>query len=459
MSAVAEPGRRKATQVSAPGPSRQARIALVMIFLAYTVNVQDRMLFSVLQQPIKQEFGLSDAQLGLIGGTAFGLMYALMTLPIARLAERRNRVAIVAATMALFSVMTALTGIATGFIALILCRAGVSAGEAGTLPAGQSLLADLFPPERRITAFSIVSIGGPIGSLLGAASAGLIADHFGWRAAFLALGAPGILLAILMIAIVREPTRGQLDAPSLPAEVMPSLARGIVSLIRIPALPHIVAGMSITFFVSYGVNLFAPVFVARRFEISLSEVGLITGITVGISASIGAFLWGYIADLKGAADQRWRLWVPAICLPLSAMALLIAYSASSLPIFVIFLFAGCLFQASFIGQSFGVATALVDIRMRATVIAVLTIVSNLVGLGLGPLTVGVLSDLAAGWVFAGDYTACSTINADSGAIALACKSASAQGIKYAILCCLLFSFWAAAHYAIAGFKLARPNTP
>lgn len=429
---------------------------LGLLVVVYISNFIDRTILSVLQQPIKEELRLADWQLGLLGGLSFALFYSIMGVPIARLAERRNRVSIITGALVAWSAMTALCGFAASYVQLLLCRVGVGIGEAGATPPAQSLISDYFPPERRATALSVYGLGVPIGTLLGSVIGGFVAQHWGWRAAFLAVGLPGLLLAVLVRFTVREPPRGHSEG-GLAAGEAPSTMTVVKVLWAKRAFRHLAAGMTVTSFAGYAMSAFAATYLIRRFGLNVAEAGLAAGLVNGLSAAVGTLLGGLMTDWAGRKDRRWYVWIPAIGLILSVPLYVAAYLQTDLFWVIVLLIVPGILHFFYLGPTYAVMHNMVAPRMRATATALLLLVLNLIGLGLGPTLLGVASDVFAHQSFFGDYglTCPGGLPAPGAAAAeaLACRGASATGLQWAMVGCSLIYAWAAAHYALAGRRL------
>ncbi|QJU58091.1 MFS transporter [Sphingomonas sp. AP4-R1] len=411
--------------MTAASPARP-RLTLALLTLIYVVNFIDRQLIGIVGQPMKLELGLSDTQLGLLGGVAFALFYTVLGLPIARAADRGSRVTIIAISLALWSAMTALCGMAGSFAALLTARIGVGVGEAGCAPPSQSLVADLFPPERRATALSVLSLGIPAGMLIGAVAGGWLAQSLGWRSAFLALGLPGVALAGIVALVLREPVR------TSPAADAPPLMAVAATLLKRPAFLHMAAGASLASFAGYGVTSFAVPLVLRRFDLPLgvaaSGFGLIAGVGIGLGIGGGGWLSDRLARLRPGA--------PGLVAAAGAIAAAILFQlALSQPDPLALAATGLiplLGAHLYFGPTYGVTANSVGPRERATAVAILLMAMNAIGLGLGPLAVGVLSDhfVAAG--------------ASSGA-----------ALTQALRIDLIVYVWAAIHFLLAARALSR----
>lgn len=398
--------------------------------LVYVFNFIDRQIISVLQEPMRAELGLSDTQLGLLQGLTFAVFYVTMGIPLARWADvgvRRNVVAIAVGT---WSVMTALCGVAQNFVQLLIARIGVGVGEAGGSPPSHSIISDLFPPERRALPLAIYSTGITTGVFLAYVFGAWVSDNFGWRLVFIALGVPGVLLALIVRFTVAEPPRGQYDGAAASAAPPPMFAV-IRFLFGSRAFVHLSLAAAMHAFVSYGVAAFLVSFYVRTYAIPLDEISRVAlplGFIIGIGGVIGNFTGGWLSDRMSPRDPRWAMWIPAIAnvalVPFAAAAILSRDFHFSLAMYVLPL----AFSYIYLGPTLATTHALVQPRMRAMASAVLFFIVNLIGLGLGPTLVGVISDALV-----------ATRGADS--------------LRYAIVVTFCFNFWSAAHYWLASRHL------
>jgi predicted MFS family arabinose efflux permease len=366
---------------------------LIMLTLVYTFNFIDRQILVILQEPIKADLGLSDAQLGLLTGFSFALVYVTAGIPIAWLADRANRRNIVVASLAFWSLMTALSGLVQNYGQLLAARLGVGIGEAGGSPPSHSMISDYFPLNNRGTALSFYSMGIYIGILFGFAAGGWIAENFGWRNAFFVIGIPGILYAVAVLWVVKEPRRGQYDQAAALAQS--SLSETLARLRSRPTFWYLSVGCAFTSFVAYGNGNFMPSFLMRNHGLSLADVGVILGLISGLSGATGTFLGGFLADRMAARDMRWYVWIPILG-GLSAMipAYYTLFGGNTVLI-VAAMIPSQILSALYLGPCIATCHNLVSPGMRAMASAILFFVLNLIGLGLGPLTVGILSDVYA----------------------------------------------------------------
>jgi predicted MFS family arabinose efflux permease len=371
--------------------SRVAGYGLLMLTLVYAFNFIDRQILVILQEPIKQEMGLSDAQLGLLSGFSFALVYITAGIPIAYWADRSNRRNIIAGSLAIWSGMTALSGLAQNYTQLLLARIGVGIGEAGGSPPAHSMISDYYPPAQRATALAIYSTGIYLGVAAGYLFGGVISEVYGWRIAFMVAGIPGILLAVLLVLTVREPVRGRWESAPR-AAYTPGLRETLKLLTSYRSFWYVAAGGGLSAFVTYGTGNFGPSFLMRNHGLTLGEVGVVLGIMSGVGGMLGTFLGGYLTDRFGTKDKRWYLWLPALAgamvLPLGIPYLLLENTTVAIG----FMFFKLVMANSYLAPALAISHTLVPPAMRALTSAVLLFVFNMVGLGLGPLTVGLLSD-------------------------------------------------------------------
>lgn len=369
---------------------------LAILVLVYTTNIADRFVLSILIEPIRAEFGVSDTALGLLGGFAFAVFYTLMGLPIARFADRGNRRNIIALAVAVYSVMTALCGAAQGFFQLLLARIGVGVGEAGSSPPSHSLVADLFPISERTFALAVLSLGASIGLTLGFSGGGWIAEHYGWRHAFFAMAVPGVIVAVLVRLTVNEPERsgtGNRAAGEARDDEMPGLADTLRFMASQKAYVHIAFGGSLLNAYMMGMAIFLPAVLIRSHGFSVSETGQILGWVLGVTGSLGLVAGGYLTDYLGRRDYRWHprltAWVTVITLPGSVGLLLLNEGV----LFYICVVMFGIVNSMFLGPLFAMAQNLAAPRMRALAAALLLFIINIIGAGLGPQIVGISSDL------------------------------------------------------------------
>ncbi|MEM5400316.1 MFS transporter [Paraburkholderia unamae] len=440
---------------------------LLLLTLIYASNFVDRIIIAVVGQAMKIDLGLTDLQLGLLGGLAFSLFYAVLGLPIARLADRFNRVTLIAVCVAIWSAMTALCGTAGAYGQLLLYRLGVGIGEGGSLPTAHSLISDQFGPRRRAIAMAIFGLGAPLGVLAGALGGGWMVEHMGWRPVFVVVGLPGLVFGLLAWITLREPKRGAAeDDGELTGAQVPPLRRVVSVLVNSRPFVHMLLGTVIGGFAQFGINMFIPIYLVRVFGMSFAQAGLAFGLVIGIGGILGNLLGGISADLAGATDRRWYAWVPALGTATGFVLIVAAFTMNAWPAAVALLFVATIALSTWTGPTFAIAHSVVEPRMRATASAFVFLLMNLVGQGLGPTAIGFLSDRFAGRLFAqGNYhlmcAAHDTHGAHGaaeilqGSLGAVCRSASAYGVRYAMLAVSLVLAWSAAHYFLASRHMSR----
>src|SRR5262245_30776596 len=289
-----------------------ARYVLAVFVIANSFNFLDRQILSILIDPIKRDLGISDAEMGFLTGTAFAIFYTFAGVPLARLADRRNRVMLMSCSIAVWSALTAASGLARSFFQLALARIGVGIGDATITPCTHSMVSDYFPPERRARALSMLSVGANLGIVLGLPVGGRIAEDYGWRAAFLAAGLPGLAIAALLYASVREPGRGQSEGLSARAADAGSFAEVLRYLWARRSFRWISLGASLQALYGYAFLGWGPTFLARVHGQGMAEVGMAFGLVMGIGGGLGAFLGGASCDRLSSRDGRWYAWLPAL---------------------------------------------------------------------------------------------------------------------------------------------------
>jgi MFS family permease len=484
---------------------------LTLLLLAYTFNFIDRTIIATIGQAIKVDLKLTDAQLGLLGGFSFAVLYTILGIPIARLAERWNRVSIIAVALVLWSGFTALCGTATSFVQLLGYRVGVGIGEAGCSPPAHSLISDYYEPKKRATALSIYSFGIPLGTMVGAVAGGWLAQHLSWRLAFIVVGAPGLLMALVVKLVIKEPPRGHSEPPvhpALPGDVTPdaslafeaapaprfSLATEFKEIGAVMAalfgkwpVLNMVLGVTIASFGSYGSGQFAPPYFIRAFGLNYTQVGLIIGLIGGASAGLGTLAGGFVTDWASKRSPRWYALVPCIGLAIATPIYIAAYCQLNWKIAAAILLVPGIFHYTYLGPTFGVVQNMVPTWRRATATALLFFFLNFIALGFGPPFTGWVIDHFAAFGFthpdAGFFQAASgaakgmagafvhhaadpqgflatcpggsAIKGAAAATAAHCKSTLVLATRRGIIVSLCFYAWASVHYLLASFGLAK----
>ena len=379
-----------------------ARAMLWILLLVYILNFLDRQILNILAEPIKAELKLSDTELGLLAGPAFAVFYAVLGIPIARYADRAstNRVTLISVSLAVWSAMTALCGVVTNFWQMLLARIGVGVGEAGCTPSAHSLIADTVPPERRSSAIAFFGLGVPIGSLLGLIIGGTINDIYGWRAALMLVGAPGLLLALFVPMILKEPRSAEARAraresarsvdPAAPAPQ--STWAAIREAFSSRAFTWLFIAASVTAFLSYGKGLWTISFFIRSHGLSTTEAGLSMAVALGLAGIVGTWLGGKLADVYGKRDKRHLLTFPAIGMAVAAPILFLGYIVADWRMAVALLIVPTILNAAYYGPAYACVQGLVRPQLRSVAASMVVFGQNLIGLGAGPLAFGMLSD-------------------------------------------------------------------
>jgi predicted MFS family arabinose efflux permease len=383
--------------IASPGESRRERYAwfvLVVLVGVYGSNFVDRYIFIIMMEPIKQDLQLSDTQLGLIGGFAFSAVYSLAGLAVARWADLGNRRSILAGAAALWSALTAVCGLTSTFFQLLIARMGVGVAESACSPPAHSLISDYFPAHKRAMAFSLYSIGLDVGLGLGFILGGWIGGHFGWRVAFVAVGLPGILLAVFARLVIREPERGASDKGTVDATSY-STREAVAYMLGRPSFVAYILGSSLFIFAGTAIDSWAPLFLMRVHGLPSDEVGLWTGI-LGASAGLtGAITSGWLADRLSIRDLRWNLGVATggLALVVPGTLLFVFGAARWVPLCY---FVTVFFNAFYMGPTIAITQAVMPVRMRALTSAVLLLGYNLIGTAGANFVIGFCSDLWAG---------------------------------------------------------------
>lgn len=436
--------------------SAQRRLFVAMMFVVCLFNFADRAVFAVLAQSIKADLRLSDTDLGVLQGLSFAFLYAIMGIPIGRLAERASRVKIIAAALAIWSMMTVVSGMAQTFVQLMLSRVGVGIGEAGFTPPMSSSVSDHFPSMRRTSMIALIMLGAPTGLFVGSLAGGWIAAHWQWRTALFALGIPGFLVALVLVATLREPPRGLTDGPTPLTAPPPTFRAFLKVLVFKRSLRWIVLGGALSGFGTTAISQFMAVFLARVHHMSVREAGTAYGIISGLTLAIGLLAGSFGAEWLSKRDARWPAWCAAAalcCAPFLyffaltagdrlASELLLAVSGSALMIFY--------------GPTLGMIQNLLEPRMRATGAAVFGMLYTLIGSGLGPTFVGIVSDMFARSRFPlGEFASqChGGRSAAAAPVAQACANASAFGIRCALELAVSAFFLASLSYVLASRSL------
>jgi predicted MFS family arabinose efflux permease len=442
------------------GPYR--RRFVVILFFVCLFNLADRAVFSVMAPLMRVDLHLTDSQIGLLQGLSFALLYGGLGIPIGRYAERHSRVRIIAFATAFWSAATVFSGMAGSFAQMLLARVGVGMGEAGFTAPTSSLVADHYPRERRASAMSLVMLGLPIGTMIGAIGAGFIAQHWGWRAAFFAFGLPGLAVAVLVWRGLLEPPRGLADGGRAPPGHVPPLSAVFAHILKVPSLRWIVIGGAICSIGIQGVAQFMTLYFVRNFDLPIRSAGTLFGLISGASLSIGLLLGAFGTDRASLRDVRWWVYGPAIALVLTPICFSIGFNRPELSVAATLIGFGCLGAMIHYGPTVGLIQNLTPVNMRASTAAVFAMLYALVGTGVGPTFVGFASDRLASTAFGGaQYIELCRPGQTAPELAAACAHASRIGLVKA-LSMVVFAYGVAAIFYWAASRtlkedLARPR--
>jgi MFS family permease len=419
---------------------RYRKYVLWLLFTVYVFNFVDRSILTILMQPIKEEFRFSDTDMGLLGGLAFALLYCTLGIPIARWADKANRVLIISMSLFVWSVSTVFTGFARNFTQLLLGRVAVGIGEAGCSPPAYSLLSDYFEPKRRSTALAIYSMGISGGVFLGLLLGGQVAKVYGWRAAFYVCGLPGILLAVTVRLTLREPPRGYSDPLPLIAAQPPPVREVLGKLWSKPAFRHLSMAAALQAFVGYGVGSFNSAFLMRTHHMTVAQVGGWMALVTVAGGATGTYLGGRLADRfsERYQDRRWQLWVPGIATLVALPLGLLVYIVPIKEVAMWTMIPALAIASMYFGPTYSITHGLVGARERALAGALLLFIINLIGLGLGPLFTGILSDVLKNHFVAQGQAE---------------HLAAASGLRWSLATMVCVNVWSAFHYIRAARTL------
>ena len=409
---------------------RQRKYTLFMLVLVFTSSHVDRQIMGILGQPIKESLLITDTQLGLLTGIMFAVFYATLGMPMAMWADRNNRRNLISFSVFLWSLMTALCGAANNFMQLLLLRIGVGVGEAGSNPPSHSMIADLYPPEKRSTAMAIFGTGINWGILIGFLVGGWINEWYGWRTAFVVVGLPGILLAILVRYTVTEPPRGYSEA--LKQETPAPASREVVSFIWHSAvLRHIVAACALVSLAGYASVIWVPIYLVRIHGMGTGEVGSYLALLIGVGGAIGIYLGGRIADFMAARrGQQWLPWVVAISSLITLPMLYLTFMATT-PMGAIAAYAlPAMLGTLYVAPGFALIQNSTPLEMRSVAAAINLFITNIIGLGLGPFTVGFFSDVFS-------------------------QTHGEDGLRWGLATTIVILLWGVVHYWRCGVMIKR----
>ncbi len=367
-------------------------LTLGVLLIVYVFNFLDRQIMTILAEPIARDLDLNDTEIGVLTGLSFALLYSTLGLPIARLADRprTDRVKLIAVAVAVWSLATALCGGARSFVQLAIARVFVGVGEAGGTPPAHSLITDVAAPEKRARAFAIYQLGPPIGGLIGMVLGGFLAGTLGWRMAFVAVGLPGLVLAVIVVLLLRDPRRS--GGPSAQAVPLP-LGDALRQILASKAMRLLLTTAGFASFATYGVLIWTTIFFQRSHHLTPAETGLWFGLVNGIGSILGVWLGGQIGDRHRARGKQHLLTIPAVAQALSVPFLLAALLVGDWRLSMILFFPAIVLNWIYVAPYYSAVQGLVPPAARAVASAAILLMQNLIGLGLGPVLLGFCSDL------------------------------------------------------------------
>lgn len=402
---------------------------LALLLLLNILLVLDKIVLNTLVEPIRQEFGLSDTQIGAVMGLVYAIFMGIAGLPLGMLADRTNRRNLVAACLAAWSLMTAACGMAQNLTQLILARIGVGIGEAGGGPGALSIIADLFEPKRRARAMAVFGMGTQLAALVNLTIMTQVTHHWGWRVTLFAASVPGILLSLTMLFSMKEPQRGGSDGISA-RQKAPPLGETLRFIAGQKSLVHLLIGATLSYVIIGGMGSWHFTFLVRSHGLKLHEVGPLLGLSIAVLGVIANLSSGFLSDLFGARDERYRAWLiaggAAAAVAVGAFSLLASTAFGALASVAAFAAIGTFWFAATAAMIQG----LVEVRMRSTLAGLLFLLSNLIGYGLGPMLIGAVSDVLR-------------------------PQFGEDALRYAMLMVVAVNGWAALHFALAAPSLKR----
>jgi MFS family permease len=404
--------------------------ATVLLAFANLFNTLDRAALGILIEPIKADLALSDTQLGVLTGFAFSLTYALVGIPLARLADTRSRIKLLAACLAVWSAATAVAGFAQNFIQLALTRVVVGIGEAGGAPASVSMIGDYYTQENRSRGMSWYQLGGAAGGTIALGLVGIIADQYGWRVAFFAMGVPGLLLAVVLLATVREPRRGRFQTTTEQFDTDIAWYQAIGQVLSRRTMRHIFIAYGVGTFGGAGLGTWFGAFFMRTHAMSLSEVGLLLGGVVGLSTIVGVMLGAVFGPKMVRRDRRWELWWPGAANLIIVPTWMLTLYLDNIYLVVPMMAVTITTTTSFVALVLSSIQSVLPAHLRGMGMAAIMFATNLVGIGAGPLLIGFLSDVLEPTL--GD-----------------------ESLRYAMIISVTILAWAAIHFFVAAKHLRR----
>jgi MFS family permease len=403
---------------------------LALLLTMATLSMVDKMSIATLLDPIKQDFHLNDTQLGLLTGISFSLFFAIAGIPLGIAADRGNRRNLIAICITVWSVATMVCGFTTGFAQLLTLRFVVGAGESGATPSAVSMISDLFPSRERAKALAIYYLFTPIGSGIGLTVGAILAHYYGWRMTMIIAGAPGLVIVAVLLLTVKEPRRLNAQGHADHMATAPAFAETVKFILKQRALIHTGAAITLVTISDNAYGMWMYAFFTRVHHIPAASAGWEVSLATFPASGIGMILVGMLVDRLAVRDERWRSWVPAMlglsCLPLAVTAVLVDSPFTALVLTGFWMVGG----TAWYGASYAVCQSLVHPRMRATVSAILLLLTTLLGFGAGPLLTGLISDALA-------------------------SSVGARSVGYGMATANLLAFWGGIHFILAARHLRR----
>ncbi len=408
---------------------RQRSYTLFLLVVVFTSSHVDRQIVAILQEPIKVAFQISDTQLGLLTGVMFAFFYATLGMPMAMWADRRNRRNLITFSISMWSLMTALCGAAQQFWQLLIARIGVGVGEAGSNPPSHSIISDLYPAAERGTAMAIFGLGVNFGIMLGYLIGGWVNEWLDWRWAFVVAGVPGLIIALFVRFTMIEPPRGYADGvverpPAPPFWQVVHYMKGNRTIV------HLIIANSLISFAGYAAIAWVPVYLQRVHAFTTGEAGTVLALAVGVAGGLGTFLGGYLADKLAPRSEGWRAWVVVGATIIYTPAAILSYVSEDAFWAAAWFFGPAALGGVYIGTNFAILQSRLPLEMRSVGAAINLFILNIIGLGLGPLTVGIISDITA-------------------------PSVGIDSVRYGLLAMVLIMAWGAAHEFRVGQRLAQ----
>jgi predicted MFS family arabinose efflux permease len=455
--------RAASSAFSSPAPVRRPmsvaarRITLVLLIVTYGFGFVDRVVIALVAQGLKADFGLSDLEIGLLGGTAFAVVNTLAIVPIARLAERFPRKIVIAGSLFVGSVCTAACAATTSFAQLLVARLGMAIGAAGTEAPSHSVISDMYPAARRASALSLFMLGVPIASIAGSFAGGSVGQAYGWRATFLLFGLLGIAVSVLGLFLMREPARSDVSVTD-GAAGGPSLTAVAKRLWSAGHFRFILFGTALVSLASFGVNTFLPAFFSRSYGLGAGDAGLAFGLVAGIASAVGSLVGGFGSERLARGRPERLMLLPGLGLLVGAPLLMLGVTRDGLVAAVPIILVASIFFYTAMAPAIAATHALLDSTSRATGSALFALFIHLIGQGVGAPLAGFLSDRFAGWVYgAGDFAReCAGAAAQIGGSA--CAAASSAGLRYTIICFAAIYLLGAISYLLAVGRMRGDRT-